>query len=316
MLAVQDRLFSGTFREPEDLCVISNGLGQDSSVMQYMMALDPAFRARYAPGRALSLASDTGSEHDETYEHARFLERFSDEHGLHFELITAAQGYHSPKWLSLEYFYDSGNRIGSKSYPKVCTWHLKIVPFYRRLERILADDYGVALGRKRGLYEYVALTGKKIRVLIGITAEEAKNRIDDEKKIPVWMAKNIERVYPLVELGMTRADCQDYARTLGLPVPYPSLCKYCPYKSPIDVMHMSRRTPADYENWVRMEQNKLAADPQRSPHLPPEKYHGVFGQRKTLPGVLEKAIEEHGHMTDKELDEHRMDHGHQVAQKY
>ena len=296
--------------------MVSNGLGQDSSATQYMMALDPLFRERYAPGRLLTLASDTGSEHEETYEHARFLERFCEEHGLHFELITAEQGYHSPKWKSLEYFYDSGNRIGSKSYPKTCTWNLKLVPFYKRLERILSDDYGVAHGHKRGIYEYVALTGKKIRVLIGITAEEAEKRIDDEKKIPVWMARNIERVYPLVELGMTRADCQDYARSRGLPIPYPSLCVYCPYKSPVDVLRMSRKTPEKYANWVRMEKNKLDADPQRSPHLPKEKYHGVFGQNTTLPEVLDKAIAKHGHMTDEELDEHRMNHGHAVASKY
>ncbi len=136
--------------------------------MTYMMALDPAFRERYAPGRLLTLASDTSSEHEETYEHARFLARFCEEHDLHFELITADRGYHPQKWPSPEGFYEAGNRIGSKSYPKTCTWNLKLVPFYKRLERILADDYGVALGRKQGLYEYVALTGKKIRVLIVI----------------------------------------------------------------------------------------------------------------------------------------------------
>lgn len=79
---------------------------------------------------------------------------------------------------------------------------------------------------------------------------------------------------------------------------------------------MSRLMTERYRNWVRMERNKLLADPERSPHLPPEKYHGVFGANTTLPEVLEKAIEEHGHMTDDELREHRMNHGHNVGSKY
>ena len=103
---------------------------------------------------------------------------------------------------------------------------------------------------------------------------------------------------------------------MSLPVPYPSLCKFCPYKSAVDVLYMSRRAPADYGRWVELERNKLAADPERSPHLPPEKYHGVFGQNSTLPEVLERAVAEHGHMTDEELEEHRMNHGHAVASKY
>ncbi len=72
----------------------------------------------------------------------------------------------------------------------------------------------------------------RIRVLIGITAEEAEKRVnDDEEKIPVWMRETADRVYPLVELGMTRADCQDYARSHGLPVPFSSLCKFCPLRA-------------------------------------------------------------------------------------
>ena len=126
---------------------------------------DSTFRERYAPGRLISLAAATGSEHDETDDHTRFLKAFSKEHGLHFEHITADQGYHPEKWLSLEHFYESGNRIGSKTYPKTCTWNLKLAPLYKRLEAILAQDYGVVHGRKQGIYEYVALTGRKISVL-------------------------------------------------------------------------------------------------------------------------------------------------------
>ena len=42
---------------------------------------------------------------------------------------------------------------------------------------------------------------------------------------------------------------------------------------------------------------------------------GVWG-KKTLPEVLQKAVEKFGHMSPGELDEYKMSHGHCVMSKY
>lgn len=42
---------------------------------------------------------------------------------------------------------------------------------------------------------------------------------------------------------------------------------------------------------------------------------GVFG-KKLLPEILEEAIKEFGHLTDAELKEYKMSHGHCVKSKY
>lgn len=115
-------------REPEPIMVLSHGKGQQSTALGYMLHYEPSIRERFAPGRLLTLSSSTGSEHAETNEHVRYLKTFYEAIGEHFEEITPDQGHHSDKWRSLEAFYSSGERrrIGSKSFPRACSWQLKL----------------------------------------------------------------------------------------------------------------------------------------------------------------------------------------------
>lgn len=216
----QTRLFAHEApREPEPLTVLSHWAGQDSTALLLMMLFNEDKRRRWAPGRFVAACADTGDEHPATLDHICEIADLCRSHTVEYHHITPDKGFHTAVWQSLIHFYRSGNRIGSKSYPKSCTWNLKILVFYKFLEDKLASEYGVAHGKKKGLYEYVALAGQKIRVLIGVSAEEAKKRIDPGEKGPPWVVHNVERLYPLVELGMTRADCQDYIRSLGFTPP-------------------------------------------------------------------------------------------------
>lgn len=186
---------------------------------------------------------------------------------------------------------------------------------HRFLEELLATDYGVSWGAKRGFREYASLIGGKITVMIGLSAEEAERRLSRDDKAPKWMKESIDRVYPLIEMGWTRQDCQDYIRSRGSPLPYPSLCRHCPYKTEVDILRMSRDDPEGFYEWVELERNKLDAHARRFPNLPEEKNHGVFGAKTTLPEVLEKAERAHGHLGEEELDEMRMG-GHGVGSKH
>ena len=312
---VQQRLFRRGYRDPEPLTLLSMGYGQDSTALLYMLHYDEALRRRYAPGRLIVMGSATSDEHDETDEHEQYVSDFCAAHAIDYFHVTPEQGHHTATWRSLSHFYTSGRRIGSKSFPKTCSWNLKLAPFYKRLESLLSDDYGVAHGRKRGLYEYTALAGK-IDVLIGFSADELEKRVDEDESVPKWLRANIRRLYPLADLGMNRADCQRYIRSSGHPVPYPSLCKYCPYKSKLDVYYMARFNYPDYRRWVSMERAKLDAHRERFPDLPPEKNHGVFGPNTTLPEVLADATHRYAHLIDAELHGRRMNHGHDVRSKY
>ena len=110
---------------------------------------------------------------------------------------------------------------------------------------------------------------------------------------------------------MTREDCQDYIRSLGHPDVYPSLCRFCPWKSPFDLHYQYRFERQDYERWVELESNKIR---KWADELPPEKNHGVF-PGKTLPQVLDESAEEFAHLTDEEMHRRRM-MGHGVKSRY
>lgn len=99
----------------EPLTVLSFGGGQDSTAILIRLALDPEFRARYAPGRLLAAMSDTGNEHPETYSHIEWARGFCESHGIEFRFITAADGYHSQAWRDLKSAYRRYSSCGSKS---------------------------------------------------------------------------------------------------------------------------------------------------------------------------------------------------------
>lgn len=290
------------------LTVLSFGGGQDSTAILQMLLADPALRRRFAPGDLVVAMADTGDELPETLVHVAAMRQRCAAAGIPFVWITPELGFHSESWQSLTGFYRRHSAIGSKAFPKTCTDRLKIQPFYRWLEHHLVTHYGVAGGHKRGLRAFTALHGR-VRVLIGIGAEEAARRIPKQDG-PAWMRDCIEKAYPLVELGMSRADCIAYLREQGQAVPMPSNCMRCHFASRKELLWLATEHPQAYGEWVELEAAKLAKHADRG-----EKNLGVFG-RKTLPQVLEQARREHGHLTREQLRMERFTHGHCVKTAY
>jgi hypothetical protein len=299
----------GAGRAPE-LTVLSFGAGQDSTTLLHLYAVDhPGFRARYAPKRFLVLMADTGDEHPETVAHVADTAALCRARGIEFHHIALGLGYHPRLWArGLRAFYRDKQTVGCKAFQKWCTDNLKLVPLYRFLDQWVGREYRLAAGNKRGLYAFARRYGP-IRMLLGIATGEERRVASGTNDTP-WMRDCIERSYPLIDLGMDRAACQRYIRALGLPVPVPSNCMLCPYRSEIELLWLHRFHPADYQEWVELEAAKLRRFAER-----PGKNLGVFGKR-SLPEVLKDAIEKYGHLSDAQLDEHRMSHGHCVTSKY
>ena len=295
------------------LTMLSFGGGQDSTAILYKYIHDAKFRAAYAPEDFIVIMSDTGDEHASTYKHVNFIKQLCNDHAIPFVFITEDMGYHG-KWGNLRSQMRRTNTIFSKAFPKSCTDRLKIVPIYNYLEDHLhaAYDAVVSNGRKKGYKEFAAAYGQ-IDVLIGFARGEEK-RLNDPAKanmLPKWQQASINKVYPLVDLGMDRQDCQDYISCLGYIVPTPSNCVLCPWMSEIELLYLYRFHRSDYEEWVVLEQNKFDANT----HME-EKNLGVWGSRAGLPEWLKVAIKKYGHMSDTELQEYKMSHGHCVASKY
>lgn len=73
---------------------------------------------------------------------------------------------------------------------------------------------------------------------IGISLDEIE-RANNRKRIP-----HEDVVYPLLDLGLRRTDCQRIIRDAGLPIPRKSACYFCPMKRPSEWQDMRREEPA------------------------------------------------------------------------
>ena len=309
-----------------DLTILSMGVGQDSITILYKIVFDADFKAKYAPERLLILFADTHEETPETYDYLeRVLKPFCKEYDLDFVHITNDMGYHGESWKSLSTQWASGERrtIGSVAYPKTCTSNLKLQPQYRYVEQWLFEqyEYVTKASRKAGFIQFAKYYGK-IRWLIGISKGEEKRVADAENDTFKWRKQSIELVYPLIEEGLGRQECQDYIRSVGMEIPFPSNCLKCPFlgANKMELLWMYMSYPDKFEEWAEEEDAKL------QDHQDAVKNLGVCGklhkdgERKgkavTLLDTLEEAKAMYPDITLDELTEYRFSHGHCAVSVY
>lgn len=259
------QLFDTAIASRKELTVLSFGAGQESTWILYKLALDPEFRAKYAPGDLVVIGSDTGDEHDETYEHVKFAEEFCLIHGIEFHWVTADQGYHSPAWQSLTGQYSRNNTIGSKAFARTCTSNLKLTPFYRFLAHYISVAYGMPYDPTRLGKTYFPFAAKhgKINVILGFAcneesrAKKTTESLDNEALTSAFRRACTEFSFPLIEMGIDRAATQAQIREMGLPLPPPSNCKRCHFRGEVELVWLHRFQRKAYDEWVVLEQNKI-----------------------------------------------------------
>ncbi|MHB8461859.1 MAG: hypothetical protein ACYDA1_04370, partial [Vulcanimicrobiaceae bacterium] len=81
---------------------------------------------------------------------------------------------------------------------------------------------------------------------------------------PPWFALNVKSIYPLIDLGMKREDCQQYNAAFAMAVP-PSNCKFCHHKTDEEILWTSMKYPDDFETWATLEQEKIEHWKTRTP---------------------------------------------------
>ncbi|WP_262401754.1 phosphoadenosine phosphosulfate reductase [Actinomadura sp. CNU-125] len=90
--------------------------------------------------------------------------------------------------------------------------------------------------------------GNPATVAIGITVDEihrANNRRGDPHE---------RLVYPLLDMGLRRADCPRIITSAGLPVPPRSACWFCPFRSVSAWQNTRRDDPELFERACRLEE--------------------------------------------------------------
>ena len=330
------------------LTVLFWGGGQDSTAILYRLQNDPEFREKYAPDKFIVIMSDTGNEHKQTNYYREYIEWYCERNKIPFFFIKCNSEFFTESWRGgIVAFNHRKKVIQSKAFPKSCTDQLKIRPAYKFLDEFIfrnskkvqqniimstsdpektsilleeankktgeGENYVFNILQKRAIKEYAKLYGK-ITILLGIAKGEEQRVAKSEGKGPKWFIESIEKKFPLIEYGMDRKACQEYIESVGELIPYPSNCIICPFMSLQELLYLYRFNRAWYLKLCQMERVKIERCKEEGQD--PDKNLGVWGTKKLLPEVLEEAIEKHGHMTDEELEEYKMSHGHCVMSTY
>lgn len=181
------------------------------------------------------------SEHPETLRYlAEYARPYAAQHGI--ELVELSRiGRSGPRRGEVRTLLADLERPDSKSIPipvhmdgggpgtRQCTDRHKI--------KVIADE----LARRGATEEHPATVG------IGISLDEI-HRANNRTRIPHETV-----VYPLLELGLRRTDCQRIIRDAGLPVPPKSACWFCPMKRPSEWHELRRTQPELFDRACALE---------------------------------------------------------------
>lgn len=195
------------------------------------------------------------SEQPETLRYIEeYAKPFAAQHGI--DLVELSRvGQAGPRRGQTRTLLADLERPDSKSIPipvrmagagpgtRQCTDRFKI--------KVIADE----LARRGATEEQPAVVG------IGISLDEI-HRANNRTRIP-----HEQVVYPLLELGLRRTDCQRIITAAGLPVPPKSACWFCPMKRPAEWHELRRNQPDLFDHACALEdqlverRQRLGKDP-------------------------------------------------------
>lgn len=114
--------------------------------------------------------------------------------------------------------------------------------------RSCTSDYKIAVVKK-WLREHGVSKKNPAEVCIGISTDEF-HRANNRRPDPTQVA-----LYPLLDLGLDRVDCQNVIRDAGLPVPPKSSCFFCPFHRMQTWQEMRRDEPELFWKSVELERH-------------------------------------------------------------
>ena len=157
------------------------------------------------PKPDLVVFADTQAEPEDVYKAVQEDKVYAEAAGIRFEIVSYGDLSNSGAWSNSVFvpaFTLNKNTKRKGMLLRTCTQRFKIAPIRRFMRSI-----GI----------------NKALIWLGISTDEADRMKDSNVK---W----VQNFYPLIENGISRADCEKYLRELGLAV-VKSACVFCPYRS-------------------------------------------------------------------------------------
>lgn len=198
-----------------DLIAASCGAGVQSTAI-ILLAIDGDL-----PKPDVAIFADTGWEPAAVYEQVDRLEAIAQTNGIDFLRVSAGNLRHDSinpahRYASIPYFVrnpDGSEGMGRRQ----CTSEYKLKPITRKIRELL--------GAKPPHYRRVP-RGRLAEQWVGFSTDEVirANRRSDSQGVQYLSTR-----YPLLDLGMSRADCLKYLETKGWGHTTKSACIGCPF---------------------------------------------------------------------------------------
>lgn len=239
--------------------IISLGAGVQSSTMALMAA-----HGEIKPTPTACVFADTMAEPASVYRWLDFLETqlpFPVYRVTKGDLAADALRIREKKdgtgqWCpsAIPYFTIGENGKKGQNY-RQCTSHFKVEPINKELRRL-------AQVPRRS-------TAPKVIEWIGISTDEIIRAKDNREP---W----IENRHPLIELGLSRADCLRWMESHGYPRPPRSACIFCPFHNDKEWIALRDEAPEEFAAAVQFERDFQAAKaatvgPHFVPYLHPDR---------------------------------------------
>jgi len=117
-----------------------------------------------------------------------------------------------------------------------------------RVSRVCTVDFKIRVCYKWAR-QYGATKENPAIVGIGFSLDEYHRIKTDDPKLPAQ-----RKTYPLIDLGLTRQDCENIVIDAGLPRPPKSACYFCPFHSPMAWQLLRINHPELYAKSIEIEQ--------------------------------------------------------------
>jgi hypothetical protein len=167
------------------------------------------------PPVAACLHADTTHERQATYQFARKWTPWLESHGVRVVTLrdySNRTSFADVARTGIVYIPAfTASPIGRATLRRQCTGHWKVRPIRRWTSQEIRRRY---IPRRPGVVEQ----------WIGIS-------LDEVQRIHPSGVQYITHRFPLVELRMTRKDCEAWLTSHGLEIPVKSSCTFCPYHS-------------------------------------------------------------------------------------
>jgi hypothetical protein len=184
-----------------------------------------------------AIFADTGWESAQTIEHLNELEKLLDfpvirtnNGNLLTDLIRGLSRIGADYFTPPPFFNASGN-IGQRQ----CTGDYKIVPIKRMVRQLLNA------GERTRLY------GKYVTMQIGISLDECH-------RAKPSAVDYIRHEFPLLDLSLSRIDCEKWLSRHGYKVPPKSACVGCPFHSDKEWQRIKSDCPIEFEMAVGVDE--------------------------------------------------------------